>query len=223
MTRSLPDACDGVGTAGRSADGKILAVRYSQLAFGACALLAVWQFVSSRPIQHDPGELAADDPLQSELEAPQTLTRGDFAVVPQAQFSAEVRVLSRERYRLGPLADVSPLDIAVGWGPMSDSAVLANLDISQSGRFYFWHYDDSPPIPPQAIVSHSANWHLVPANDLVWRKLSGLRVGDVVKLEGMLVNLENPQVGTMTTSLTREDSGAGACEIVYVETVRVRR
>lgn len=197
-------------------------MRYSRLVFGAVALLAVWQFVSSRPVQRDPGEVAAADPLQSELETPQTLTRGDFQVIPQAHFSAEVRVLSRERYRLGALADVSPLDIAVGWGPMSDSAVLADLDIWQSGRFYFWHYDDEPPVPAPVIASHSANWHLVPANDWVWRKLRGLRVGDVVQLDGMLVNLENPEVGTMATSLRRDDTGAGACEIIYVEKAWIR-
>lgn len=197
-------------------------MRYSRLVFGAVALLAVWQFVSSRPVHRDPGEVAAADPLQSELETPQALTRSDFQVTPQAQFSAEVRVLSRERYRLGALADVSPLDIAVGWGPMSDSAVLADLDIWQSGRFYFWHYDDEPPVPTPVIESHSANWHLVPANDVVWRKLRGLRVGDVVQLDGMLVNLENPEVGTMATSLRRDDTGAGACEIIYVENARIR-
>jgi hypothetical protein len=191
-------------------------VRLKYPAMVAVTLLAVWQFVSSRPIQREPGEIAAADPLQSGLEAPQTLTRGEFQVIPRARFSAEVRVLGRERYRFGALADVSPLDIAVGWGPMSDSAVLADIDIAQSGRFYFWHYDDEPPIPPRDIETHSANWHLVPANDSVRRKLNGLRVGDVVKLDGMLVNLQNPEV-TMTTSLTRNDTGAGACEIVYVE------
>jgi hypothetical protein len=199
------------------------AVRYSHLAFATVALLAVWQFVASRPIHRDPGEVAAADPLQSQLESQETLTRGNFQVIPQAQFSAEVRVLSRERYRLGDLADVSPLDIAVGWGPMSDSAVLADLDIWQSGRFYFWHYDDEPPISRRDIESHSANWHLVPANDVVWRKLQGLRVGDVVKLDGMLVNLANPELGTINTSLTRDDTGAGACEIIYVEKASIGR
>jgi len=38
----------------------------------------------------------------------------------------------------------------------------------------------------------------------------------------MLVNLENPEVGTMTTSLRRDDTGAGACEIIYVEYTSVR-
>ena len=196
-------------------------MRLTHLAFGTVALLAVWQFVSSRPIHRDPGEIAAADPLQAELDAPQTLTRGEFQVIPRARFSAAVRVLGRERYRLGPLADVSPLDIAVGWGPMSDSAVLADIDIAQGGRFYFWHYDNEPPIEHRDIETHSANWHLVPANGSVWRKLSGLRVGDVVKLDGMLVNLQNPAVGTMNTSLTRDDTGAGACEIVYVEAASI--
>jgi hypothetical protein len=186
-------------------------------------LFAVWQIVSSRPVHRDPGEIAAEDPLQTDLEAPQTVTRGDFQVIGQAGFSAEVRVLGRERYRLGALADVSPLDIAVGWGPMSDSAVLADIDISQSGRFYFWRYEDEPPIATSAIEQHSANWHLVPANDVIWRKLNRLRVGDVVKLEGMLVNLQNPDGGTMATSLRRDDTGAGACEIIYVEKATIRK
>ena len=197
-------------------------MRYSHLALAGVVLLGFWQFVSSRPIHRDPGETAAADPLQSALEAPQVLSSGDFQLIPQAQFSAEVRVLARERYRLGALADVAPLDVAVGWGPMSDSTVLAGLDISQSGRFYFWRYENEPPIPPQSIVSHSANWHLVPANDVVWRKLRRLRVGDVVQLDGMLVNIENPEVGTMKTSLVRNDSGAGACEIIYVERATIR-
>jgi len=197
-------------------------VRYSHLAFGTVALLALWQLVASRAVHRDPGEIAAADPLQSALDAPLTMTHGDFQVIGQARFNAEVRVLARERYRLGPLADVSPLDIAVGWGPMSDSAVLEQLDIWQSGRFYFWHYDDAPPVDRRIIESHSANWHLVPANDVVWRKLNRLRVGDLVTLEGMLVNLDNPEVGTMTTSLRRDDSGAGACEIIYVESASIR-
>ena len=198
-------------------------VRIAPLVMASLALYAAWQIASSRPIHRPPGEIAAADPLQTDLDSPQTLTKGDFQVIPKARFSAEVRVLSRERYRLGALADVAPLDIAVGWGPMSDSKVLEYIDISQSGRFYFWHYDDEPPIPRQDIESHSANWHLVPANSAVWNKLSDLRVGDVVKLDGMLVNLENLEAGTFNTSLTRSDTGAGACEIIYVQSAAVRR
>jgi hypothetical protein len=95
--------------------------------------------------------------------------------------------------------------------------VLKDLEISQSNRFYYWHYDDEPPIPPDQIVRHSANWHLIPANNSVWDTLEALRVGDVVTLEGRLVDIEAPDVGTIRTSLSRDDSGAGACEILLVE------
>ena len=198
------------------------AVRISHLLWAGVILFAIWQGVLSRPIHRGPGEVAAAEPLQTDLDSQQTITRGEFQVIPQARFSAEVRVLGRERYRLGALADVAPLDIAVGWGPMSDSSVLEYIDITQSGRFYFWRYENEPPIPRADIESHSANWHLVPANSAIWSKLSGLRVGNVVKLDGMLVNLQNPELGTMATSLRRDDTGAGACEIIYVEYASVR-
>jgi hypothetical protein len=197
-------------------------MRYSGLLLGACALFAGWQLISARPLDWRPGTLVADDPRQAELDAAQAIGLDDGRLIPRARFSAQVRVLSRERYWLGTLAEISPLDIAVGWGPMSDSAVLGELDISQSGRFYFWQYDDAPPVPREIIESHSANWHLVPANDRVWRTLRGLRVGSVVTLEGMLVDIETLDQGTIKTSLRRDDTGAGACEILYVESASLR-
>ena len=138
-------------------------------------------------------------------------------LTPRATFTARVRVLDRERYWLGKMGDVAPLDIAVGWVRMSDSGVLKDLEISQSNRFYYWRYDDEPPIPADEIIKHSANWHLIPANSATRRTLRGLRVGDVVTLEGRLEDVEVPDVGMIRTSLSRDDSGAGSCEVVFVE------
>ena len=176
----------------------------------------MWQFVSDRPVSRPPGVLVEAEPEQRDIEDPKPLEFKGVQLVPHARFNAEVRVLSRSRYRLGKLADIAPLDIAVGWGQMSDSAVLKRIDISQSNRFYYWHYDDEPPIPPEAIATHSANWHLIPADDSTWRVLRGLHVGDLVRLEGELVDVEGGDVGVMRTSLTRSDTGAGACEIILI-------
>jgi hypothetical protein len=203
--------------------GKSCTVRYRGLLFAALALIAAWQFVAGRPLSWRPGVLVADDPHQVDLDRADAFDFDGVRLTPRAEFNAEVRVLSRERYWLGQLADVAPLDIAVGWGPMSDTAVISQLDISQNGRFYFWHYDgEEPPIPVDAIISHSANWHLVPANRSVRRTLLNLRVGSVVRLEGKLIDIETPEHATIKTSLTRSDSGAGACEVIYVESVSVR-
>ena len=164
----------------------------------------------------------AEEPRQPDLEGAPVFDFKGVHLTPRADFSGEVRVLSRERYWLGAFADIAPLDIAVGWGPMSDSAVLAQIDISQGARFYYWHYSEEPPIPREDIETHSANWHLVPANRSVWRTLKDLRVGSVVRIEGKLVDIETADHATIKTSLRRDDTGAGACEVIYVESVSVR-
>ena len=46
--------------------------------------------------------------------------------------------------------------------------------------------------------------------------LGGLRAGSVVELRGQLVDIEGSE-GGMRTSLSRGDTGAGACEILFAE------
>ena len=196
-------------------------VRYPGILLIVCALIAAWQLFSGREVSRSPGVLVDADPQQVELDGAQPLPFEGVQLIPHATFKAKARVLSRERYHLGKMADVAPLDIAVGWGPMSDSSVLAQVEISQSNRFYYWHYDHEPAIGRRAIETHSANWHLIPATRTTWHMLSQLRVGDVVTLDGELVDVQGEGVGTLRTSLSRDDTGAGACEIIFVKDVYV--
>jgi hypothetical protein len=180
---------------------------------------SIYHYATTREITQAAGVLVAKDPAQTDPDDTAPIADGAFTLQPRARFVADARVLGRERYHLGKLADIAPLDIAAGWGPMSDSAVLSRVDISQGNRFYYWHYDNEPPIPREDIQTHSANWHLVPADDAVWHVLRNIRVGEVVHLEGKLVDIESPEFGVMRTSLTRSDTGPGACEIIYVQSV----
>jgi hypothetical protein len=182
-------------------------------------LFAAWRLYSNRDIEPAPGVLAAADPVQSEIDSGTAIERGAFRLRPRAGFSATVRILHREDYRLGALADLVPTDFAVGWGRMSDSAVLGRIDISQSNRFYYWHTDDFP-IERAEIETHSANWHVIPENSAVRAVLDRLRAGSVVELTGRLVDIEG-QDGGMATSLTRADTGAGACEILLASSARL--
>ncbi|MGE0582635.1 MAG: hypothetical protein AB7P31_10970 [Steroidobacteraceae bacterium] len=187
-----------------------------------CAvLLAGYQWVQSRPIERRPGVLAPDAPVQAALEAAEPVDAGHgYRLIPRARFSAAVRVLGRERYYIDPLAPVAPVDLAVGWGAMSDSAVLAAFEISQSNRFYYWHADEMP-LPRSDIESHSANWHIVPASAEVDRALRRVRVGEVVRIEGELVDVQGPDGGSARTSLRRDDTGAGACEIILAQSLAI--
>src|SRR6185437_4176759 len=80
---------------------------------------------------------------------------------------------STERYRFDAGAALVPEDFALGWGRMSDSAVLQQIDITQSARFYYWSVRQFP-IPRREIETHSANMHLIPADAGVRRALAHL-------------------------------------------------
>ncbi|UHQ20944.1 hypothetical protein LVB87_07365 [Lysobacter sp. KIS68-7] len=164
-----------------------------------------------------PGVLAGDPPLQSPVP-------GDFREVrlaaatlqPLAGFSLEARVLSREDYSLGRESDLSPTDLALGWGRMRDDAVLSRLDIDQSNRWYHYRWQGAPPIPLSEIINSSANMHMIPANAATAKELGRVRAGDKVRIDGWLVEADAPDGWHWRSSLSREDSGGGACEVVYV-------
>ena len=190
--------------------------RVLTLAGAALIALALWQH-AHRPVTHTPGELVPDTPLQQPLESPpELLQKPGYTVKPLARFTLSARVLSRADYRWDRAAQLVPVDLALGWGRMSDSAVLEKIDISQSGRFYYWRVREFP-IPEQEIIDSSANMHLIPADRSIEREIERTRTGDVVTFDGYLVEADGTDGFRWVSSLTRSDSGAGACELVWVE------
>lgn len=175
---------------------------------------------SGRPIEHPPGVLAASEPLQKSLEAP-PFAVGEFELTPRASYDISARVLSVEPYRVDGGAKLAPLDFAVGWGPMSDSAVLEHFRITQGARF-FTLYPDETAIDLTTALRSSANMHLIPATAGIRDLLGKVRRGQVVRMQGFLVNVSGPNGYTWNSSLTRDDTGAGACELFYVESVAMR-
>lgn len=137
-------------------------------------------------------------------------------LTPLAGFSVEARVLSREDYRVGREADLSEVDLALGWGRMREDAVLERLDISQGGRFYSYRWQGDPPLPPAEIVRSSANMHMIAADAEVASQLRRVRADQSVRIDGWLVSAQAGDGWQWRSSITREDSGAGACELVYV-------
>ncbi len=61
---------------------------------------------------------------------------------------------------------------------------------------------------------------MIAANDEVRKVIGNLRVGQIVTMNGYLVNATGPEGRTWNSSLTRQDTGNGACELFYVESAR---
>ena len=172
------------------------------------------------PIEYSPGVLVMEQPRQHN-QKPSGFMLDGYQVTRKARFEIRARVLSIETYYLGRNADLSPVDLALGWGVMSDQAVIDQLNISQSARWYRWRYEGSLPVPEQLIIGSSSNMHMIPARKDVERSLKNLRKGDIISLDGYLVDVDHPSGWQWRTSMSRTDTGDGACEIVYVESLIV--
>lgn len=186
----------------------------SVLGFGA------FQHFQDREVIHGAGVVAQDEPQQGNLDAADVEHINGYNLTPLAAFSVTARVLSSKNYHMGREADLAPVDLALGWGPMSDEAVLDKIDISQGNRFYYWHVDAFP-IPRKDIETHSANMHMIPADDSIEERLKSVRVGQVVQFEGYLVEARSDDGWRWKSSLTRSDTGYGACEVVLVKKISV--
>ena len=171
----------------------------------------------SRQVRLGPGVMVSEIPQQKIIESSINHQVADYSITEIATFSIMAKVLSRENYYLDRGADLSPVDLALGWGNMSDEAVLEKIDISQSHRFYRWRVK-SFPIPRREIETHSANMHLIPFNDAIKSDMKRVRKGDIVEISGSLVNVTSETDGwRWNSSLTRNDTGAGACELIWVK------
>lgn len=169
------------------------------------------------PLTYPPGVLIAAEPAQHNPPNNAPFSYGKFQLKPLAEFALDGRVLHRKTYRYDRAAALVPVDLAVGWGPMSDQAVLDQLEITQASRFFYYEYQHQPPIPREEIVSHATNLHLIPSTDAIATQCKSLRTGELVHLSGLLVEATGPDIGTWRSSLSRTDSGNGACELVWVE------
>jgi len=184
------------------------------------AALLVWQLLL-RPgtVELGPGVLAAEDPVQQDPATTDTFDLEGYRITPLAEFKIRAKVLSREDYSMGRESDLSPVDLALGWGRMSDEQVLQQIEISQSGRWYRWR-TDSFPIPRREIETHSANMHMIPADEFIEDMLDDAREGQIVEFSGLLVRADADDGWHWSSSLTRDDTGAHACEVFYVERAR---
>ena len=170
-------------------------------------------------LRHPPGVLVAEEPQQQACEPHPLGQIKNYSLTAVASYSLQARVLHTKRYWVDG-DDLVPYDVAIGWGRMSDQAVLDHLHISQSNRFFFYEWRDEPPLPPDEIAAHSANTHIIAANRDVSKAVRSLRAGQVVSMRGYLVNVTGPNGFHWNTSLRRDDSGNGACELFYVEELR---
>jgi hypothetical protein len=193
-------------------------MNWPKIGFVALILFGALNWWSGRGVSLPPGVTAGGLPTQVSVSDEREFERNGYRIRALARFEVSARVLGAEHYRFDREAQLAPVDLALGWGRMSDTTVLQRISISQRGRFYYWSTADFP-IPRREIETSSANMHMIPADDRIEAALKSVRPGQIVTVRGYLVEARAPDGWRWRSSMTREDTGAGACELVWVESV----
>jgi hypothetical protein len=133
-------------------------------------------------------------------------------------------VLSVETYNLAFRSEFFDVDLGLIWGPRV-ADLKQRYTFNQGGRWLFWR--SNVPVSDDErryITAHISNNHLIPA-DRRRNLLKAVRRpgrGDKVRIAGYLVTIKNPSGGVAVASSTsRDDSGAGACEVIWVEEIQI--
>lgn len=152
-------------------------------------VLGVVFYELMRPVGQPPGVLAPDPPsVTSAPQTPPTFERDGHVMTGLAQFKAKARVVSIERYGKDRQAKIAPLDIVLGWGALSDTSTFKGVDIGQTERtVVFESYD--PKLPKEAVAANLVNVHVVGADAEVDKRLKELRRGNIVEIDGWLVEV----------------------------------
>ncbi len=178
--------------------------------------LVYYLFFYEASVTLGPGVMAKEPPLQKKVSSPEVFYIDEYRLNPFATFSVKAKVLSKKYYSTGRESEVSPVDLAVGWGRMSDERILDNFSISQRFRFFHWRVSRLP-IPMNEIIQSSSNMHIIPANMYIAEAIDEVVKGDIIEFSGNLVNVRGSNNFRWISSKNRKDTGNGACEIVYVE------
>ena len=71
-------------------------------------------------------------------------------------------------------------------------------------------------------LRHAANMHVIPANARRAARLEAAKPGNVVTMHGRLVDVRGADGFTWKTSLRRDDSGEGACELFWADEIELQ-
>ncbi|MBR6044174.1 MAG: hypothetical protein IKP47_00920 [Ruminococcus sp.] len=172
------------------------------------------------------------DPIQTPAEGDLYISSFGFDVHLTFEQKYEIEGLAvhtRRYFGFFSMADaISPMDVGLAWGKVAEN--------NKSIDFGWDHNDRQLVIEPSQkdgykialiggvdyVTSHCSNNHLIPADFGVSHDIKKIRRGDHVRLKGYLVSVSGSRFGqeyAWDSSLSRTDTGNGACEVMYVTEV----
>jgi hypothetical protein len=186
------------------------------IALAILIVVIIYFFYPETDVTYPAGVTAPDQPKQTNISVIKKWESDEFYFNALAEYQIKARVLSRNNFSIGKESEISPFDLALGWGPMSDQSVIDKIDISQSNRWYRWKADVLP-IPAKEISLNSANVHIIPKDETIQDKFDDVYSGSLIEMKGYLVEITTADGWRWKSSLKRDDTAGGSCELFWVE------
>ncbi|MCW8804062.1 MAG: hypothetical protein OQK57_06660 [Ignavibacteriaceae bacterium] len=183
-------------------------------------LVLVYFFYPEKVVTYPAGITAPDQPKQTNITESREWNLNEFRFKALADYQIKARVLSRNNFSVGKESEISPFDLALGWGPMSDQSIIDKIDISQNNRWYRWKADILP-LPKREISLNSANVHIIPKDQIVEEKFDKVYKGSLIEMKGYLVYVTTSDGWRWRSSLRRDDTAGGSCELFWVEDLEI--
>lgn len=162
------------------------------------------------------------DPVQTETkESPFEIKRNeiDYKIVPLYDYELNGLVVSYndsnnwvDYYHELWKDYINVKDICVVWGENIKNGSYKEASYSSGSFTCRVAYPAGVALKGNAL----SNNHILYKDEKIYKALKSLDIGDQIHLKGQLVKYSSDNSGWRSSSITRDDDGNGACEVVYV-------
>lgn len=159
---------------------------------------------------------------------------GHFKIeaIKQARYTLTGKVMSTQHFDKLPGGawenQILPTDVTIAWGQLAYATPQQEVRYWQENRSFFFTSNHRA-LSKDYILTHASNTHIMPASDNLRKAFKDLHIGDVVAMEGFLVNVKPLHKQDIIegvndwwpTSMFRDDTGAWASETMYVTQLKI--
>ena len=132
------------------------------------------------------------------------------------EYAVRARILSKKGYD-NPYA---PVDVVLAWGPLLPTETTQEATVLQDDR-WGWVMANNNDVPRDILQRNTANTHLITLDRAQREAVSRLRAGQTAYFEGHLANVKFADGKQMNSSVSREDVGNHACEVLVVKKITI--
>ena len=115
---------------------------------------------------------------------------------------------------------INVADYCVVWGQTANPKLLADFKF-RNGRFTCYWQTDSRYAWEQFNQDQISNNHLLAIDESVRDRIDEIEIGDQIHIKGWLSHYKDPGGYERGTSITRTDTGNGACETILVNEINI--